>query len=205
MSGLRKWQQAERVGGHPAVDFVNSVHHWDSDPPPDYFDDFDDFLAWSEELGLLDSDACRHFRGRPADEKSDAFHRLLALRRALHDSFASIAQNRPPPDPALQELDEMLRRSIAWRRYRADKDGIRACWSCADAPAYAALGPVAWQAADLLEHGSIDRLKKCPGEHCGWIFIDGSKNRSRTWCSMKTCGNTAKVKRFRSKSRGTGE
>lgn len=199
MAKLRKWQQSERVGGHPAVDFVNTVHHWESDPPPDYFEDFDDFLEWSRELGLLEENAYRHFRGSSTREKTNAFRRLHALRRALHEVFASIASGNPPSCPALEDLNDMLRLSIPWRRLQASGKGIRACWSCADAPAYAALGPVAWQAADLLENGCIERLKKCPGEHCGWIFIDGSKNRSRTWCSMKTCGNTAKVKRFRGK------
>lgn len=199
MSELRKWQQTERVGGHPALDFVNSVHHWESDPPPDYFENFDDFLDWSGELGLLDENACRHFRARPAPEKKSAFRRLHALRCALHDVFASIASGKPVARPALEDLDDMLRLSIPWRQLQAEGEGIRACWSCADSPAYVALGPVAWQAADLLENCCIDRLKECPGEHCGWIFIDASKNRSRTWCSMKTCGNAAKVKRFREK------
>lgn len=199
MTGLRKWQQLERVGGHPAVDFVNSVHHWESDPPPDYFEGFDDFLDWSQELGLLDEIAYRHFRGRPEREKVSAFNRLRALRSALYDIFASIAADKQPHRSALADLDEVLRISIRWRRFRAEKNKIRSCWEYVDAPAEVALGPVAWQAADLLENGSIERLKKCPGENCGWIFIDGSKNRSRNWCSMKTCGNIAKVKRFRRK------
>lgn len=199
MGNIKKWHQTERVGGHPAVDFVNSVHHWDSDPPPDYFGNFDDFLEWSGELDLLDEKALRHFHDRPAREKEQAFLRLHSLRRALHDVFSAISQGEPPAGAALEDLNEILQSSIAWRTWQADAEGIRVCWSCADSPARVALGPVAWRAADLLENGRIDRLKKCPGERCGWIFVDASKNRSRTWCSMKTCGNAAKVKRFREK------
>ena len=36
------------------------------------------------------------------------------------------------------------------------------------------------------------RLKACPHEHCGWVFHDGSRNRSGQWCSMRVCGNRTK-------------
>jgi len=70
-------------------------------------------------------------------------------------------------------------------------------WDLTAAPAEAYLGPVSWACADLLEHGPLDRIKICPADDCGWLFLDVSKNRSRQWCSMTTCGNAAKVRRFR--------
>jgi predicted RNA-binding Zn ribbon-like protein len=38
-----------------------------------------------------------------------------------------------------------------------------------------------------------ERVKICG--NCGWLFIDRSKNRSRTWCDMAVCGNRAKANR----------
>ncbi|MEM9811927.1 MAG: CGNR zinc finger domain-containing protein [Pseudomonadota bacterium] len=43
------------------------------------------------------------------------------------------------------------------------------------------------------------RLKICPGEACGWLFIDETKNSRRTWCSMESCGNRAKAARHYSR------
>ncbi|MEM9432212.1 MAG: CGNR zinc finger domain-containing protein [Pseudomonadota bacterium] len=43
------------------------------------------------------------------------------------------------------------------------------------------------------------RLKMCPGEACGWLFIDETKNSRRTWCSMESCGNRAKAARHYSR------
>lgn len=37
------------------------------------------------------------------------------------------------------------------------------------------------------------RLKACG--HCGWLFLDRSKNRSRFWCDMAVCGNRTKASR----------
>jgi predicted RNA-binding Zn ribbon-like protein len=33
------------------------------------------------------------------------------------------------------------------------------------------------------------------------LFFDTSRNGRRAWCDMKTCGNLAKVRRFRSKQK----
>jgi predicted RNA-binding Zn ribbon-like protein len=46
-----------------------------------------------------------------------------------------------------------------------------------------------------------DRLKICP--NCEWLFLDRSKNRSRSWCDMTICGNRAKARlHYRKKTKG---
>lgn len=42
-----------------------------------------------------------------------------------------------------------------------------------------------------------DGLKRCGNPLCRWVFVDGSRNRSRRWCDMAACGNRAKVARHR--------
>lgn len=53
----------------------------------------------------------------------------------------------------------------------------------------------------LIDPRDRARLKICPGNDCGWMFIDETKNSRRTWCSMETCGNRAKVRRNYDKRR----
>lgn len=43
----------------------------------------------------------------------------------------------------------------------------------------------------LLAMPERERMKICG--NCGWLFIDRSKNKSRTWCDMAVCGNRAKA------------
>jgi predicted RNA-binding Zn ribbon-like protein len=50
--------------------------------------------------------------------------------------------------------------------------------------------------------GAWPRLKACPDEDCEWAFYDGSRNRSRTWCSMEVCGNRDKTRRYRRRKGG---
>ena len=144
-------------------------------------------------------DSGPHFRGLPPEEKAAAFVEVRKLRGSLHELFAAVARGEALPAGALEHLNEVVRKTVKWRRLAAcnDDTGIACQWDFDDAPAMALLGPVAWKAAELLELGPLDRLKECPADTCGWLFVDTSRNRSRTWCSMATCGNNAKVRRFR--------
>lgn len=46
-----------------------------------------------------------------------------------------------------------------------------------------------------------DGVKRCGNPLCRWVFVDGSRNRSRRWCDMAACGNRAKVARHRRMAR----
>jgi hypothetical protein len=62
-----------------------------------------------------------------------------------------------------------------------------------------ALGAVLAASARLAVRGLWGRVKICPAHGCGWAFFDNSRNRSRTWCSMRVCGNRTKARNWRKK------
>ena len=80
----------------------------------------------------------------------------------------------------------------AWR-LRFAPDGMPVLG--AGGPVGRALAIVARAAAD----GTWERLKVCPADDCRWAFYDFSRNHSRTWCSMSSCGNRAKARSYRSR------
>jgi predicted RNA-binding Zn ribbon-like protein len=49
-----------------------------------------------------------------------------------------------------------------------------------------------------IEDPSWTRLKLCRSQQCRWAFYDRSKNHSSRWCTMASCGNREKARRFRS-------
>jgi predicted RNA-binding Zn ribbon-like protein len=65
----------------------------------------------------------------------------------------------------------------------------------------ALLWPVIHSAGELLLSQDLVQVKECPG--CGWLFLDTSKNRSRRWCSMSTCGARDKMRRYHKRQRGS--
>ncbi len=56
--------------------------------------------------------------------------------------------------------------------------------------------------ARLIAAGRWARIKQCAG--CDCVFHDESRNGRRVWCSMETCGNRAKVGRWRGRRSRVG-
>ncbi|GAA2329355.1 CGNR zinc finger domain-containing protein [Saccharopolyspora halophila] len=110
----------------------------------------------------------------------------------------------PVPDvTAAREIRDTMRTSVAYGAHPANiadtawpvqvrlRNGIPALTG-ADA-----LGSVLVSAARLVHTQHWDRIKICPAESCLWAFYDRSRNRSRTWCSMRVCGNREKARSWR--------
>lgn len=54
---------------------------------------------------------------------------------------------------------------------------------------------------DLLSHAELERFRKCSNPGCSHLFYDMSKSGNRAWCSMKSCGNIIKARRFYSRKK----
>jgi predicted RNA-binding Zn ribbon-like protein len=59
------------------------------------------------------------------------------------------------------------------------------------------LWSIARSSAELLTSEDINRVGRCEDDRgCGYLFYDTSRNKNRRWCSMESCGNRAKAKRY---------
>src|SRR6267378_2095771 len=65
----------------------------------------------------------------------------------------------------------------------------------------AAMQPLVESAVGLLTSAKLERLRRCGKSTCYWLFIDETRNHSRRWCEMASCGNVVKVRRHREKAR----
>lgn len=60
-----------------------------------------------------------------------------------------------------------------------------------------AVGRILAEISAGMADGTWERMKACRAEDCKWAYLDTAKNRSRAWCSMRSCGNRAKVQAYR--------
>ena len=60
-----------------------------------------------------------------------------------------------------------------------------------------ALGRIVAAAFAAMDDEDWGRLKLCSSPTCRWAYFDRSRNHSSRWCTMATCGNRAKARRFR--------
>jgi hypothetical protein len=119
-------------------------------------------------------------RTAPADARA-AREAARAVRDALR---AAIGDPRLPPRP----LDVPLRFALT-----------------TDGPALLTpdvITAVLAATTRLTIRGDWVRLKICPADDCLWAFYDESRNRSRTWCSMRVCGNREKARSWRARATG---
>jgi predicted RNA-binding Zn ribbon-like protein len=54
---------------------------------------------------------------------------------------------------------------------------------------------------EALVDGTWSRLRACRKPSCRFAYYDHTKNGSRAWCSMASCGNQAKAQRRRQRER----
>ena len=65
----------------------------------------------------------------------------------------------------------------------------------------AALGRIVAAAFTAMADEDWTRLKLCSSQTCRWAFFDRSRNHSSRWCTMASCGNREKARRFRAQAR----
>jgi predicted RNA-binding Zn ribbon-like protein len=115
---------------------------------------------------------------------------VRALREALRALLPS-HHGEPVDANAVAALDALSREAGLSVAFAPDGDPR----VTATGPVGRALAIVARAAAD----GTWERLKVCVADDCRWAFYDFSRNHSRTWCSMGSCGNRAKARAYRSR------
>ncbi|WP_175749616.1 CGNR zinc finger domain-containing protein [Burkholderia pyrrocinia] len=179
-----------------SIDFANTLYWRGSEAPTETFGTMDDLLAWCREQAGVPAGLADRCCVRGGEEGEPAMlARALALREALYRLFHAQAERHEPQADDLALLGGFLAEASP-RVALARVDGGYA-WRIGDAGATLAglLSPVLWSAIDLLGGARLAKVKRCANDACQWLFIDDSKNGSRRWCSMSSCGNRAKAYR----------
>ena len=137
------------------------------------------------------------------DAAADLLTEAIALRELIFRLFAALASGAAATEADLAALNTAL--AAAPPRTRLARLGNAYTWQAAATPtAPALLAPVLWSAADLLVEAPRRRIRLCSNPECGWLFIDASKNGTRRWCDMSSCGNRAKARRHYEKAKAGG-
>ncbi|HEV2779267.1 MAG TPA: ABATE domain-containing protein [Actinophytocola sp.] len=193
------------LGGRLCLAFVNSVLWRRSRAPIDLIGDYPALADYLLRVGLLD-DAERDrltaaAAARPA--KARGVHaEAIALRESLFRLLSTVAAGAAPAEEDLRNLNGTLQDGLATLRLAApDGGGLTAGW-----PETGRLEWPLWEVAAstsaLLLGPDLVRLKQCPGEACGWLFVDRSRNLSRRWCASTMCGNRDRARRHYHRTHG---
>jgi predicted RNA-binding Zn ribbon-like protein len=181
------------VGGLACLDFVNTVGGWLAGSViDDKLESFADLIRWAELAGL----SAGHLAGRSTRAAASVLARAHALRLALHRVLNRAIDKRRPQPGDLEVVRAELGIARKHQEFTVESGKFRWTFDDTGAPDFV-LWQISQSAADLLTSPDIERVRRCAGETCGWMFLDMTRNHSRHWCDMKDCGNRAKVQRFR--------
>jgi predicted RNA-binding Zn ribbon-like protein len=189
------------------LDFANTAE-WHASPDPiEKLTSYDDLVGWSQQAGLLagdDADALIGLAGEKPTEAAAVLQEALALREAIYAIFSAVAAGGAPPGGAMDPFNAALAGVFGRARIEPSGAGFAWSWPGSSDALDGMLGPILLATAELLTSDDLKRVGECADDHgCGYLFYDTSRNHSRRWCSMESCGNRAKARRHygRSKAR----
>lgn len=196
----RSLDRLEMVGGALCLDFANTVNSRIA-TAHDYLGSYGDLLGWAAKAGALDGEEAALLAAtaeQQPEEASAALEEARALRETIYRVFSSTAAGAQPSQEDLAALWQRYAEAIAQARPHLAAGAVTLAWSRGE-DLRTVLWPVAYSAGELLRSAEMRRVKECPG--CGWLFVDTSKNGSRRWCSMYTCGTRDKMRRYHRRAR----
>ncbi|QQE79139.1 CGNR zinc finger domain-containing protein [Alicyclobacillus sp. SO9] len=187
---MTKREEFPLISGHPSIDLVNTevvrrgVRH-------DLLvteSDLDHWLVSMKETGSL---VAVQTTGHPPE----SLHAVKELRSFLRDGFEKLADKREHAqvEKWKQHLEDLTQRAPL--SYKIMPQGLVPIPVGNSTDALLSL--IAFDALQLLATKELRTMHRCANPDCVLLFMDSSGRRK--WCSMKICGNRAKVARHEEK------
>jgi predicted RNA-binding Zn ribbon-like protein len=186
-------------GGALCLDFANTVsRRHQSQRRAEHLASYADLVAFAEQSKLLSPKLAATLRTRAMRnhaEAGSALRKSILLREAIYRAFSAIAAGKHARPNDLRQINHFALDALKHRQLtRANRD-YRWEWQSGASLLDRVLWPVAESGAELLTSEVRAAVRECGAPDCEWLFLDQSRNGSRRWCDMKSCGNRQKARR----------
>ena len=192
------------VGGALAFDLTNTSSGRGGPKWLEHLQTAGDVIDWARHTKILTArDAKKLHQRIDADRRLAArlLDEMLALRELIHSVGVNMAATSRARARHMDELVRIHAACLSGAHLIPSASTFVWVWNPMETPVEAILGPIVLSALSVLTGSDLSRIKRCPGDHCGWLFFDATKNKRRRWCEMEVCGNRAKQKRRRLRGR----
>lgn len=186
------------TGERLCLAFINTLTDRAAATPVEHLTSYANLLAWSQQAGVIDGQELEHLQALGEEQSEQIVCRLTEAREArevLFRMFRELAGGQVPSQEDIESFNTLL--AATMRHACIVRCAGVFLWEWQAGPDR--LGLPLWcvirDAAALLTSPEAGRVRLCASEDCAWLFLDTSKNRSRRWCDMSSCGNRAKARR----------
>jgi predicted RNA-binding Zn ribbon-like protein len=199
---VKQEQVFDLTGGLLCLDFANTVDDRTEAHPQELLNSYYDLVSWSEQAQVLTEREARGLLEKAARSPSEAsrvLQRAVSIREVIFRIFKAVAADLVSLSAAIADAQNHAQIVPVANGFRWD------CWVGKASDLDCILWPVVRSAADFLTSDELETVRVCASDTCNWLFLDTSKNHSRRWCNMKSCGNREKARKFykRKKSSST--
>lgn len=185
--------------GDLSLDYANTMDWHASPNPQEKLKSYADLLTWGEEAGLLTPEQSISLHQKISSHPEESVAGLSAairLRDSIYRIFSMSYAGLPVPEEDLSLLNSHLSQAMAHLQLIPAGSEFHWEWATGIDGVNLVLWPVARAAASLLTSEQAHLVRECEDDRgCGYLFIDQTRNHSRRWCSMESCGNRAKARR----------
>ena len=196
---VKQEQIFDLTGGLLCLDFANTLDNRTDVHPQELLNSYNDLVLWSQQAQVLSEQDAQQLLEDAEQRPSEAtrvLKRAIEGREAIFRIFKAVAEDESPEEEDLTILSAMVAEAQKHAQLVPGTKGFHWDWAGKSNDLDCMLWPVVRSAADFLTSDDLDTVRVCASDSCNWLFIDTSKNHSRRWCNMKSCGNREKARRF---------
>jgi predicted RNA-binding Zn ribbon-like protein len=191
--------------GKLCLEFANTAYWHASEAPVETIFSYRELVDWSATVGIRNEESASLLKvqgdAQPALAEQ-VYGWAMELREAIYNIFVAIAEQATPNESDVALLNEALPHAFTLPQIVRIEDGYGWHWRGDENGLDAILWPIVRSAARLLIEGEHNRIGQCADDRgCGYLFYDTSRNHTRRWCDMNSCGNRAKSQRHYARRR----
>jgi predicted RNA-binding Zn ribbon-like protein len=189
--------------GDLSLNFANTKDWHASQHSVENLNSYSDLVNWGQNAGLISAEMAAQLNQLAADHPQatdEMYEYAIQIREAIYRIFSYHYAGRPILEADLSLLNNVACEAMS--HFQLAPKGKSFQWQLPSnvADVNLILWPVAHAAGELLTSERGHRVRQCEDDRgCGYLFIDQTKNHSRRWCSMESCGNRAKARRHYSR------
>jgi len=193
-----------RIADSLCLDYINT-RIFERGLEVEHVQNFGDLLQFLLESSMITPAVAGDLgRNWPNTEQNRALRSALTFRDQLREMAESLSRNQPLDGTTLLEINELLAQQRGYTSVTKNGTAYELRKHRNIEQPEDLLLPLAESAASLLCEGDRTLVKKCGNPNCNLFFYDTTRNHTRRWCSMETCGNRMKVNSYLQRKRQTG-
>jgi predicted RNA-binding Zn ribbon-like protein len=198
---MKVFDGLQLVGGHAALDFLNTVEYRGRPQSGDRLASFEALARWSAAAGLISENDLTAVLASSArsPRAARALHSAIELREALYAVVVARIRGTPLPPDASRIVERQLRNARATADLHYEASGSCFAWQIPIQRAGDVVIRLAASADTLLLSIHSVAVQQCQGPQCDWLFVDRSHGHRRLWCQPTKCGNIVRVRRSRAR------